>query len=282
MNEVGQPKRIQSLQRGMDVINFLSENGSSSLSDLRTATGLSNATLRRILTTFEDRGWVRRLLREGRYELPHSFADIMGSGKSGHPLSEIASPHMTRLQKQIGWTSDIAICPAPGKIEILETTRLNSMFAPNRSVYGLRPSMVQSAMGRAYAAFCSDEELDIHLATLKKSGTRTERQWIESGRFSEIIKETRNLGYGERESDYWTIPVDFGPEVAAIAVPIRTDKAIFGSLSCLWVKGALSGGRAKNDIFEALKITATDIVENVHSISTETRDLTFFEQHNAK
>lgn len=272
---MGEPKRIQSLQRGMAVIEHLSSKGSSNLAELNDATGLANATLRRILTTFEDQGWVRRLLAEGRYELCFSFSRSLSAGMRSHPLSEIASPHLIELQRKIGWTSDISICVAPGEIEILETTRLKGSLSPNLNVYGLRPSMVQSAMGRAYAAFCSEAELKIHLEALARNGSREDKLWIKSGQFDQIIKKTRHQKFGEREKDYWILPVDYEPDVEAIAVPILAEGAIFGSLSCLWAAGAKGAANAKKQNYRDLNETAQNIAKSIKDGNHTLEELTF-------
>ena len=71
-------KRIRAVDRALLVIEVLSQSGSCSLTELRQKTGLDNAGLLRILGTMIDRGWVRQLIVEKRYELSHSLGDILG------------------------------------------------------------------------------------------------------------------------------------------------------------------------------------------------------------
>ena len=65
-------KRIRAVDRALLVIEVLSQSGSCSLTELRQKTGLDNAGLLRILGTMIDRGWVRQLIVEKRYELSQS------------------------------------------------------------------------------------------------------------------------------------------------------------------------------------------------------------------
>lgn len=235
------PKRIQSLQRAMDVIQFLAENGQSSLADLRAGTGLSNSTLLRILSTLQDRKWVRRLLAEGRYELPFSFGNFLLSSNRGLLLTELASPHLIVLQRTIRWPSDIAIPLKTGKMEILETTRIKGPLAPNRTAYGLRPSMMQSALGRAYLAHCSEKDRAHQIAHIGANGHKQDRVYAQGDQIKKIVNETRAQGYGAREADYWAEPVDFGPDVHAIAVPILdSNQCAFASLNVIWIKDLAS------------------------------------------
>ena len=66
MQDTPGPKRIRALERGLAVIEHLARHGLSTLAELRRATGLSNATLFRLLETLQDRGWVRRNIVEGQ------------------------------------------------------------------------------------------------------------------------------------------------------------------------------------------------------------------------
>ncbi len=242
------PKRIQSIQRAISVVEHLATRGASSLSQLRKATGLSNSTLLRIIATLSDHGWVRRHLSEGRYELPFSLGQTLVTEALGHPLAELSSQYLIKLQKKIHWPSDIATSIHPGKIQILESTRLKGLFAPT-GAYSVQPSMVKSAHGRAYLAYCSKEEREMHFDAILKMGDKEEKLFIESGKIEEILSETQSQGYGVRERQYWVEPLDFGPDVAAIAVPILSDDCIYGTINAVWLREVME----ENSIIEAVK-----------------------------
>ena len=72
-------KRIRAVDRALLVIEVLSQSGSCTLTELRQKTALDNAGLLRILGTMIDRGWMRQLIVEKRYELSHSLGDILGA-----------------------------------------------------------------------------------------------------------------------------------------------------------------------------------------------------------
>jgi IclR family mhp operon transcriptional activator len=85
-------KRIRAVDRALLVIEVLSQSGSCSLTELRQKAGLDNAGLLRILGTMIDRGWVRQLIVEKRYELSHSLGNTLGAEARAHPMAEIAVP----------------------------------------------------------------------------------------------------------------------------------------------------------------------------------------------
>ncbi|MEL6424664.1 MAG: helix-turn-helix domain-containing protein [Pseudomonadota bacterium] len=228
--------RIRALDRGLSVIELLARNGHMSLADLRQGTDLPNPTLLRILATLQARGWVRRNIVEGRYELSHSLGPILGENARGHPLAELAEPHLLDLaRKQSDWPSDLCAVLGPGTIEIIESTRQRGPMAPTRTGLGLRPSMVFSAHGRATLAFSTPDVVDIHLNAIRRSGDRDDRSWIETGRLQSELNATRSRGFAVREPNYWAPPFDPGPELGAMAVPIRAGGEVHGTISILWI-----------------------------------------------
>lgn len=229
-------ERVRALDRGLDLVEHLSQRGQMTLADLRHATGLANPTLFRLLATLQHRGWVRRNIVEGRYELSHSLGQLLGENARAHPLAEYAAPILLSLKsRQAGWPSDLCAVIEAGRVEIVESTRLRGPMAPTRTGLGLRPSMVMSAHGRAILAFSSADVRKRHLERIRQYGRREDLQWIESGKLEDEIALTRDRGFGLREPNYWEPPFDPGPELGAMAVPILSKSGVHGSVSLLWI-----------------------------------------------
>ena len=226
-------KRIRSLERGLAVIEQLSNRGVSTLADLRRGTGLTNATLLRILETLQERGWVRRNIAEGQYELAHSLGVRLGASAKAHPLAELAAPILLEMKsRQIGLPSDLCSIVGPGRLEVVESTRLRGPMAPVRTGLGIRPSMVLSAHGRAVLAFSPEDQFRVHIEAVTKSARKAEIPWVQHGRLELELQRTRERGYGLRELDYFVEnALDPGPDLGAIAVPIVSASGIHGTVS---------------------------------------------------
>lgn len=236
MTENPRNERVRSLERGLEIIEFLSRRTRSSLADLRQATGYSNATLLRLLASLQHRGWVRRNIVEGQYELSHSIGKVLGENARAHPLAELAGPILLDLKgRRTGLPSDLNAVTGPGRIEIIESTRLRGPMAPTRTALGIRPSMVLSAHGRAILAFSPEPVAEKHLESLRQIAGKEELRMIESGFLAREIEETRQRGFGLREAAYWQAPFDPGPELGAMAVPIISKSGVHGSISILWM-----------------------------------------------
>ena len=150
-------KRIRAVDRALLVIEVLSQSGSCSLTELRQKTGLDNAGLLRILGTMFDRGWVRQLIVEKRYELSHSLGDILGAEARAHPMAEIAAPILLELRQNPYSLPSICVLFAALVSLKSSSTRLRGPMAPGRTGLGLQPSLFQSAHGRVILAHMSDE-----------------------------------------------------------------------------------------------------------------------------
>ncbi|WP_299475494.1 helix-turn-helix domain-containing protein [uncultured Roseibium sp.] len=236
MMEKDQSERVRSLERGLEIIEYLSRRTRTSLADLRQATGYSNATLLRLLASLQHRGWVRRNIVEGQYELSHSIGKVLGEKARAHPLAELAGPILLDLKgRQAGLPSDLNAVMGAGRIEIIESTRLRGPMAPTRTALGIRPSMVLSAHGRAILAFSPEAVAELHLESLRQIAGKEELRMIESGFLAREIEETRQRGFGLREAAYWQAPFDPGPELGAMAVPIISKSGVHGSISILWM-----------------------------------------------
>lgn len=232
------PKRIRALDRGLMVVEHLSNAGLSTLAELRAATGLTNATLLRVLATLQDRGWVRRNIVEGQYELAHALGSVLGANARAHPLAEIAAPFLLDMRtRQRGFPSDLCALVGPGTLEVVESTRIRGPMAPGRTGLGIRPSMIRSAHGRAFLAFAAPGEFAVHVQAVRKIGNRKDLRVLDSGEFEAELTRTRQAGYGLRDADYFVHHAfDPGPDLAAMAVPVPSRTGIHGTLSILWMR----------------------------------------------
>ena len=277
MSKTDEPKRIRALDRGLEVIEHLSNFGLSTLAELRRKTGLSNATLIRILSTLQDRGWVRRNIVEGQYELAHSLENILGANVRAHPLAEIAAPILINMPTfKRGLPSDLTAIIEIGKLEIVESTRTRGPMAPARTGLGIRPSMVRSAHGQAVLAFLSDEDRNLHVTAAKKTEGREARKWFEGSALNKALALTKERGFGLRDDDYFIYKsFDPGPDLAALAVPILSKTGVHGALSILWmreeqtVEDVLAQGALDDLLSAAQKIGSAMDKNNIAAFKSE-------------
>lgn len=234
-------KKIRAVDRSLIVIETLSQSRSLSLVQLRKKTGLDNATLLRILSTLIDRGWVRQLIVEKKYVLSHTLGAILSSASRTHPIAELAVPILLELKTNpFSLPSDLCAIVDDGVLEIVESTRLRGPMAPARTGLGLSPSFFRSAHGRAILAAMPEVLRNRQIEAFLKRARKEDIAWYQSGLLEKEIAKTKARGYGVRESEYWEPPFDEAPAFGAIAVCIKTDRDVFGSISLMWLEEDIS------------------------------------------
>ena len=230
-------KTVRSLERGLDVLAALQGSRAASLHDLHLITGLPKATLTRILLTLERRELIWQRNADNKYRPGYTLKENAQSINDSDRVMEAASPVLLELARKTGLGAHLAV-PRDDCMELCEASRLSAPMKDSRKRVGCRVNMLRSGLGRAYLAFCTEEQRQQALKRLGESG-RAENAiarddvWVERA-----ISETRRQGYGTRDEDYGT-GLDkpkrgSGDGMAAIAVPIVLGDRVVGSINLLW------------------------------------------------
>ncbi len=103
---------------------------------------------------------------------------------------------------------------------------------------GYRVHMLMSAMGRAYLAFCTEDERTAILGRLQRSDDPYDRKARNRPAVQTMLGEDRARGYATREPGYGYWGTDRS-QAAAIAVPVRRGNRVFASINLCWVAGAV-------------------------------------------
>jgi len=246
-------KQIRALARGLDVVSAINDsNEPLSLGDIYLATGIDRATILRILATLENKGWVYRGMGDRRYRLTYKLHDL-GIHVSVHDaIAHSAAPVLDMLQKALHWPSDISVYDGDG-MAIIETSRRRSPFVINREVIGYKPSMLKSAMGRAYIAFCDEKQLKMILRRLKEKGGEDAKLANDNHYINRAIEAVRNKGYAVRDPSQSSLPSETEEEFSAIAVPVMVMGDVQASLNIVWMKSAYTDSQIEEYFFSHLK-----------------------------
>lgn len=252
---MAQVKNIRALDRGLLVLELLGARNCASLHELHQQSGLSKATLLRILKTLEERKWVHVRPDGTAYSamvpVPGSPKNLRESGV----LGQVAVPVLDELSKTVIWPSDLGVRRGDTMC-IVEHSRRNAPFVINRDAVGRRPRFLQSALGRAYLAFCPDAERKAIMLRLARSSHPDDRRVHAGTWVSTMIEQTRMQGYGAREPGYWAGVDDFGDDVNSIAVPLMNRDRVIACLNMIWIADAMSTRQFVERYLGALRAAA--------------------------
>lgn len=234
---------IRALARGIEILQLVQDRRAAALNDLHKATGLPRPTILRVLHTLQESGLVWRGMSDGLWRTSYRLERLARPRDPSDRLAEIAAPTMRRLREKVAWPSDLIVPNADGGnfMEIRETSRPSTPFTVNRDKIGHTVNFPLSAVGRAYLAFCPDEEREAVLARLRRSPAAQDRVVRHRARFAAVLKEVRLRGYATRDSSFVGGNFAFGSvyddRVDAIAVPLIGRDRVLGCINMVWFRG---------------------------------------------
>jgi IclR family mhp operon transcriptional activator len=100
---------MKSLLRGLLVLRSLNERGPSTVLEIAQATGISRASIYRILETLSQAGYVRRRSDAEGHELTAKVRTLSDGFSDEAWIRESAVPALDELQREIIWPADLAI-----------------------------------------------------------------------------------------------------------------------------------------------------------------------------
>jgi IclR family mhp operon transcriptional activator len=235
-----QVKTIRALDRGLAVLDHLQKARSASLHDLHLATALPKATLTRVLTTLEGRGLIWQRLADGAFMASHTYLPRSPHMHDEGFLVEVAAPILERLCRKVNWPSILA-APRLTHLEVIETNRPRSYFSHlTLGPIGFRVNMLRSATGRAYLAFCGDDERQAILQRLSHSADPGDLLARKPEAVEKILKDTRERGYGTREPDfgghYDKTRRESDDQRESIAVPVWAGTDVVAGVNLTWTR----------------------------------------------
>jgi IclR family mhp operon transcriptional activator len=157
---------------------------------------------------------------------------------------EIASGVLEQLCERVMWPSVLSV-PRLDHMEVVETNSPRARFdeLPAAPI-GFRANLLRSASGRAYLAYCPDQEREAVLRRLAEREVAGHELARDQEAMKLLVETTRRRGYSVRVPDFgghYSKPrteVDDGRN--SIAMPIRSGGQVLGCVNLTWRRKALS------------------------------------------
>lgn len=248
-------RHVQGLSRGLAVLHAIncSTNGWTSIAELSEKTGLHRTTVRRMLETLQAEGYVRRSPSDDSYRLNQKIRQLSDGFTDDEWISEVANPVLGELLQKLVWPSDL--CTIDGDCMLVrETTHRFSRLSFHRAMIRQRMPVLFTAAGRAYLAFCSEEERRQILGLLA-AGNDEQANFARNRVLVELmLDKVRNQGYATNDGE-WNQQL----KIAAIAVPVRHQGQILACINVVFLKKALKVSEAADRYLPDLQAAAEKI-----------------------
>lgn len=204
------PDFIEALARGLDVIKvFQPQRPAMSLTEVATAAGLARPTVRRILLTLEELGYVRSdergfALTPRVLELGMSYVQSIG-------LWDVARPHMEHLVSRTYESSSIAQLDGS---DIVYVARVAVPKIITLAVnIGTRFPVLQTSLGKVLLAAMSPDEVERVLTQPSRSGLSPRWQPDRAEREA-VLRDVRAQGWALTDEQ-------LALGIRSIAAPLR-------------------------------------------------------------
>jgi IclR family mhp operon transcriptional activator len=243
------PAVIEPVRRSFALLEALSRRRTSTVGVLTEETGLPRPTVVRLLHTLIALGYAQRVSREQGYRLTDRVLGLSESIRFVDHLVDAAMPHMSRFTAEHGWPLYLATL-SYGAITIRHSTAPESPMAFEGAGLNLRRPVLISALGRAWLAFCPDEE---RRNILRDIGGLTRRQ---ETALDELLGRVRRDGYA-----FTTPPRP--TRLQGVAVAVCQGERVIGSLSMRFPRSAMTedevGARFGKPLAALARAIAADV-----------------------
>jgi IclR family mhp operon transcriptional activator len=249
-HRTGAPREV--LLRGLAVLEALNRRQVSRLESLATDTDLPKPTVNRLLAVLARAGYARRLPKRRGYTLDDGVLRLSRGYGVEEAIVKAAIGVMRSFTTKYRWP--LAIGTRDGNaMRVREVTVGMSPLSAggDESFLGRRIGFFHSALGRAYLAFCPDEERREILAVLD-SMARTRPAPPEIQHAARILRQAVRSGYAI------SAPLPGEPAVG-LAVPIRHDGRVVACLSLRYLGRAMPQEQVVRRYLAPLQQAAVEI-----------------------
>jgi IclR family transcriptional regulator, pca regulon regulatory protein len=201
---------VQSLSRGLTVLQaFNAERPAMTLADMSRATGLTRATVRRLLLTLASLGYV---CTDGRtFELTPRVLDLGFAYVSSLQLPDIAQPFMEALSDRVHESVSASVLDGT---QIVYVARVNTQRIMGISLaIGSRLPAAWTSMGRVLLAGLGDDQLERFLDELVIAELTTHS--------ITDIDMLRSEVHAVRSQGYALVDQELEEGIRSVAAPLR-------------------------------------------------------------
>ena len=242
---------VQSVVRALGLLVEVNRAGLTTVGDLHRRTRLPKPTIVRLLETLVAAGYVYRDERLRGYQVTSQVAKL-SAGFHGAPMViEAARPFAAALTQRIKWPTAVCLLDHDAVV-VRFSTIPDSPISPFHATIGYRLSLGGRALGRAYLAFCPEEERRI-LVEFMKVSTDPENRLLSEEEIDRLVATARRKGFAERDDAVEP------RSSATVAVPLMLGERVLATFGITYFRSAVTTPEARAKLVYPLKEAAAAI-----------------------
>lgn len=249
-------KPVIAALRVLDVLATVSKsNGHATVGEIHRITTLDKATIVRMLTTLAHAGYIVRDRDSQSYRVTGKTLQLSAGYNRHEAISAIVSEDLGAFRQRIGWPSDVSILDGDAML-VIETSREVEPMRFFRKP-GYRASVLSTSLGRAYLAFCPEEERQTFLERVRPNPSQEFALSRDPEALQALLEEVRAQGYATMDESYSR--ENYDSQFFSIGVPIRTPSQVFGAMNIIYLRRAMTPEAAR----EQFLVPLTDVADTL-------------------
>ena len=212
---VGRSPSVQSVDRAVTVMEFLSRRGWSGVTEVARELGIHKSTAYRLLTTLRDRGLVEQDAATEKYRLGFGLVVLARAVSADLDILRCAKPLCERLSERTGETVTVAVLEGDDAVVIHQSISRASALSVDWT--GRHTPLHATAAGKIFLLYMPEDQ---RLRVLEEPLERfTENTIVDPASLRDHISRIRHEGYG-----YTVEELETG--LNAIGAPIRSAEGV--------------------------------------------------------
>lgn len=254
---------IRAVSRAFDVLQCINRMDAPTLTDISKETGLPYPSVFRLTQTLTYLGLIEAEPSRKRYR-PTALVHTLSQGyQRDDALTSHAREHIVDLTETVGWPISIVV-RVGNRMMVKDSTHALTTLTLNNYYPGHNLPLMECATGRAYVAFCPDEELNVLIRSLREVETQENSQNLKMLEGTDFIEKTRADGYATYARNAHTANPG---KTSSVAVPIfeASGEAVKACLVVTFFASALSMQEAVDRFVPQLKHCSETISRALHT-----------------
>ena len=223
---------VQSVVRALLLLGRLNQRAATTLAQLNQMTRIPKPSLVRLLETLIGLGYVRNDPARKAYCLEAAAQELSEGFHGGTLLVEAGRIHCAELTRKLKWSSSLAVLDG-AEMFICFRTIHDSPVSPFSTMLTRRRNMLTTGLGRAYLAFCPEDERK-HLTAMLKTADNTDLHGQTIDTMVKDIVAQGAQGYAERD------PLATPDTTSTVAMPICLDDRVLGTIGLTYFTSAIA------------------------------------------
>lgn len=244
---------VRAISRAIAVLSVVNRDGPITMMEIARSANIAYATANRIIHTLIDEGMIEREPARKRYRVTSLVQTLSLGFQEGDALVAKARPHIEELCRETSWPVSLAT-RVGGRIILRDSTHAMTSLTFSNYHPGYTLPLAECATGKAYLAFCDDDERQAIIDGWEAIDNEAARFGLLLVGDDYMLEKIRTDGYATQARNVYNAEPG---KTSSIAVPILTRQGkLVGSLAIVYFVAAMKVEDAVAQLYGPLHRTA--------------------------